>query len=262
MATDRLAQAVRRQIGFGRLLPLGEAEDGTWIAERAAAGVLRRAADGLPGVRPGTLRLSPAEPGAGGRPAVPMPPSALPPGPVRITAEFEAGTEEPLPAAAGRLRAALAEAAERRLGLVVAAVDLRITGLLEGPDEGAPPEGPSGERAGGGKAPDTGEAGTAVGAATLAVPGVVRLAPELGGAARALRTVDTGPGDAAGAAPGRHVRVQFAVAADHRALDVARGVRGAVARAAAAGAPGPVTVAAVVTEVVTEVAAEVVRSPG
>ncbi|MFP8944896.1 nucleopolyhedrovirus P10 family protein [Streptomyces fenghuangensis] len=254
MATDRLAQAVRRQIGFGRLLPLGGAEDGTWIAERAAAGVLRQAAAGLPGVRPGTLRLSPAEHGAGGKPAVPMPPSALPPGPVRISAEFEAGAQEPLPAAAERLRSALAEAADRRLGLVVAAVDLRITGLLDGPDDGPPPEEPSeeppGERADSGEITDAGEAGSAVGAAALAVPGVTRLAPELGGAARALRTVDTGPGDGAGAAPGRHVQVQFAVAADHRALDVARAVRDAAARAAAAGAPGPVTVAAVVTEVV------------
>ncbi|MGY1453080.1 hypothetical protein [Streptomyces sp. SS8] len=252
MATDRLTQAVRRQIGFGRLLPLGGAEDGAWIAERAAADVLRQAAAGLPGVRPGTPRLSPAGPGAGGKPAVPMPPSALPPGPVTISAEFEAGTEEPLPAAAERLRSALAEAADRRLGLVVAAVDLRITGLLGGPDDGPRPEEPSGERTGTGETPDTGEAGTPVGAAALAVVGVTRLAPELGGAARALRIVDTGPGDGAGTAPGRRVQVQFAVAADHRALDVARAVRDAAARAAAAGAPGPVTVAAVVTEVVRE----------
>jgi hypothetical protein len=251
MVADRLARTVRRQIGFGRLLPLGGAEDGAWLAERAAAGVLRQAADGLPGVRTGTLRLSPAAPGTAGEPAVPMPPSALPPGPVRIGAEFEAGTEEPLPATAERLRAALAEAAENRLGLVVAAVDLTVTGLLDGPGEEPSREQPRPEEAPDTEeVPDTGEAGTAVGAAALAVPGVVRLAPELGGAARALRTVDTAPGDGTGAAPGRHVRIQIAVAADHRALDVARGVRGAVARAAAASAPGPVTVAVVVTEVV------------
>ncbi|MDG9703627.1 nucleopolyhedrovirus P10 family protein [Streptomyces sp. DH37] len=257
MVADRLARTVRRQIGFGRLLPLGGAEDGTWLAERAAAGVLRQAADGLPGVRTGALRLAPAAPGAAGEPAVPMPPGALPPGPVRIDAEFEAGTEEPLPATAERLRAALAEAAENRLGLVVAEVDLRVTGLLDGPGEESsrerprPAEAPDAQEVPDtGEAPDTGEVGTAVGAAALAVPGVVRLAPELGGAARALRTVDTAPGDGTGAAPGRHVRIQIAVAADHRALDVARGVRGAVARAAAAGAPGPVTVAVVVTEVV------------
>ncbi|MFP8887191.1 nucleopolyhedrovirus P10 family protein [Streptomyces mangrovi] len=249
MATDRLTQAVRRQIGFGRLLPLGGAEDGAWIAERAAAGVLRQAADGLPGIRPGRLRLSPAEPGAGGKPAVPMPPSALPPGPLRISAEFEAGAQEPLPTAAERLRSALAEAADSRLGLVVAAVDLRITGLLDGPGDEPRPEEPSRGQTGAGEVPDTGEAGTAVGAAALAVVGVTRLAPELGGAARALRIVDADPGDGAGAAPGRHVQIQFAVAADHRALDVARTVRAAAARAAATGAPGPVTVAAVVTEV-------------
>ncbi|MEE1941535.1 nucleopolyhedrovirus P10 family protein [Streptomyces sp. TRM 70361] len=263
MVADQLTQAVRRQLGLGRLLPLGEAADGAWLTERAAAGVLRRAVDGLPGVRPGRLRLAPAGPDTAA-PAVPAPPSALPPGPVRIEADFAAGADEPLPVAAERLRTALAEAADSRLGLAVAAVDLRITGLLEGPDDTAAPEGapeadPGDDSPGDGdttgaeaaerETADTAEAAggpeAAVRAAALAVPGVAHLAPLLGGAARPVRiTETTGPGGPSG----RHVQIQLAVAGGHRALDVVREVRDAVARTAD-GAPGPVTVAVVVTEV-------------
>ncbi|AZM45346.1 hypothetical protein DMB38_05455 [Streptomyces sp. WAC 06738] len=56
-------QAVREQVGLGRLLPLGDAADGTWIAERAAACVLRRAAAGLREARVTGLRVGPADPG-------------------------------------------------------------------------------------------------------------------------------------------------------------------------------------------------------
>ncbi|MFS4097347.1 nucleopolyhedrovirus P10 family protein, partial [Streptomyces sp. AF1A] len=55
---DTWTQAVRHQLGLGRLLPLGGSRDGAWIAERAATAVLVRAADGVPGVRLGALRLA------------------------------------------------------------------------------------------------------------------------------------------------------------------------------------------------------------
>ncbi|MFE1458682.1 nucleopolyhedrovirus P10 family protein, partial [Streptomyces sp. NPDC058735] len=57
MTADRWTQAVRHQLGIGRLLPLGDARDGAWIAERAAEAVLRRAALDAPGVRLETLRI-------------------------------------------------------------------------------------------------------------------------------------------------------------------------------------------------------------
>jgi hypothetical protein len=47
-----------------------------------------------------------------------------------VEAEFEASVGEPIPYAARRLRTALFEAAEERLGLTVTEVDLRVTGLL------------------------------------------------------------------------------------------------------------------------------------
>ncbi|MFF8368208.1 hypothetical protein ACF05W_05150 [Streptomyces lydicus] len=249
MAGNQLAHTVRRQLGIGRLLPLGGPADGSWIAERAAVGVLRTAA-GLPaGVRLGPLRLSLADPAQVAEPAVPAPPSALPAGPLRIEAEFAAVADRPLPALADQVRTALLEAAFQQLGLVVGVVDLRVSELLEageggqrtaaGPPGGAaPPEppghpaGPHGPAADGSTGiPQDGPAGIA--AVALAVPGVARLAPVLGGRSRPVRPADG------------HVLIELAVEAGYRALDVAHAVREAVAAAP----PRPSTVAVLVTDV-------------
>ncbi|MGW4109159.1 nucleopolyhedrovirus P10 family protein, partial [Streptomyces sp. NPDC004976] len=40
MTADRWTHAVRQQVGLGRIVPLGGARDGAWIAERAAAVLL------------------------------------------------------------------------------------------------------------------------------------------------------------------------------------------------------------------------------
>ncbi|AWI28680.1 hypothetical protein [Streptomyces tirandamycinicus] len=129
--------AVRARLRLGRLLPLGAPRDGAWLAEQAAEKVLRRAAERVPGVLPGRIRVGLADPGSAGTPAVPPPPAALPPGPLRIEAEFAAIGAVPLVEPAERLRGALFTAAGERLGLRVAAVDLRITALLDGPPEPA-----------------------------------------------------------------------------------------------------------------------------
>ncbi|MEN2418356.1 hypothetical protein AABB02_09650 [Streptomyces rimosus] len=236
MAGDQLVTAVRQQLGLGRLLPLGGPADGAWIAERPAAGVLREAGDALPGLRVGTVRLSLAAPDAAPEPSVPAPPSALPPGPLRIEADFAATADRPVPASAGLLREALLTCCAERLGLEVSAVDLRATDLLD-EDEGKGDSGDGSRGEGGGDASGMGggpeTAGTAPGqagataesadpleTAVLRVPGVVRLVPALGALSRPVRHEDG------------HVLVQLAVAADRRALDVARAVRGAVATAA------------------------------
>lgn len=153
--TEQWTRVVRQQVGLGRLLPLGGARDGAWITEDAAAGVLRWAGDEVPGVRLGALRIAPADPGPTHEPAVPPPPGALPPGPLRVTADFSATGAEPLPTGAGRLRDALARAASKRLGLTVTEVDLRVTALLEADDtEESASVRPSGPR-------PAGEAGSA-----------------------------------------------------------------------------------------------------
>ncbi|MFJ8583073.1 hypothetical protein ACIRD2_00250 [Streptomyces sp. NPDC093595] len=258
------ATAVRSRLGLGRLLPLGGAADGAWLAERAAAGVLRRAAWAVPGVSPGRLRVGLADPEAAGVPVVPPPPGALPPGPLRIEADFAvrlAGSGTlPLPETAEMLRSALLREAEERLGLLVTVADLRVTALLEnaapGAGEGAAGETPAeapptvsagtpgttgatagaeataggggGDRDGRGPATGTGPTAAATAATAAAVPGVLRLTSALGPSVH--RGAD-------------HLRIELATAPGHRALDVALAVRAAVG--------GTLPVSVLVTDVAT-----------
>jgi len=231
---DQWTRAVRRQLGFGRLLPLGGPRDGAWITERAAESVLRHAARHVPGAHLGTLRLALADPNETHEPAVPPPPSALPPGPLRISADFTAtlATGEPLPALASRLRAALAEAATERLGLTVTEVDLRVTGLLEEGDTGATEDDETDVRPDEPQRPTEPDSGlddeSRVAAAALSVPGVARLTGALAGRGRAVH-IEEQPGETT--LPRRHVRIELETHADHRTLDVAREVRGAASEA-------------------------------
>ncbi|MFI8004193.1 hypothetical protein [Streptomyces sp. NPDC086010] len=216
--------AVRQRLGLGRLLPMGGPADGSWIAERAAAAVLRDASSGSGAVL-GVLRIDSADADAPPGPApVPGPPGALPHGPLRIEAGFSATAGRPLTATADTLREALLSAAARRLGLAVDEVDLRVTDLLEeepGPAAVPPVDLHAAEPEG------------AAGKAAAGVPGVVSLTRVLGS------PVQTGSG---------HVRVELATAGGHRALDVAREVRGAVAAAVEGGPTVSVLVTAVVEE--------------
>ncbi|MFE8960025.1 nucleopolyhedrovirus P10 family protein [Streptomyces iakyrus] len=239
MTADRWTQAVRHQLGIGRLLPLGDARDGAWIAERAAEAVLRNAARDAPGVRLDALRVVVADAADTAEPAVPAPPSALPPGPLRLTAEFAATASQPLPTTASLLRATLATAATERLGLTVAEVDLRVTGLLDEETPAAagpgavPAEPPRAARAEGGDE-------ARVADAALGVPGVLRLTGTLGHPVHIEELSREGA-----ALPHRHVRLELAVGADRRARDVAREVRTVVRRAL----PDHPTVAVVVSAI-------------
>ncbi len=315
MTADRWTRMVRQQVGLGRLLPLGGPYDGAWIAERAASGVLRGAAErDVPEVRLDGVRIGLADPGAAAEPAVPAPPSALPPGPLRLTAEFAATAAWPLPETASRLRTALAVTATERIGLELTEVDLRVTELLDTepptprpgtpethggtdtpggadtsttadtakgpgtpeaadtPESAGTPRGagaagavePEAARAagvaggfgaagvpeavrafGGGAARAADAAGgdpeaERVAAVVLRVPGVSRLTGVWG---RPVRLGEQAPasGDAL---PRRHARVDLAVAAGFRPLEVARAVRTAVAEAL----PDRPTVAVLVTD--------------
>ncbi len=173
---------------------------------------------------------------------MPAPPSALPPGPLRIEADFAAVADRPLPTLADQVRTALLEAAVRELGLVVGVVDLRVTGLLEGDEAeaaaAAPPPaahtgGPVATPATGDRTGATQEGPEGVAAVAREVAGVARLAPALGGLSRPLQFSDG------------HVLIQLATAPGYRALDVSCAVRRAVAAAPAA----PSTVAVLVTAV-------------
>ncbi|MGW2019654.1 hypothetical protein [Streptomyces sp. NPDC001927] len=208
---------VRERLGPGRLLPLGDAADGAWLTERAARTVLLRAAGAVLGVVPGALRVGLAE--AGADTPFPVPPGGLPPGTLRITGEFAAETaraaERPLPELAKDVRGVLFASAERELGLRVAMVDLRVTGVAEAaPDSPAatPPLGRTAARTTENLATED-----PVALAVLGVPGVAGLTSVLGA------PVHRSPGT---------LRVELAVAAGHRALDVARAARARAAETA------------------------------
>ncbi|MGW6569442.1 hypothetical protein [Streptomyces sp. NPDC054975] len=223
------AEALRGRFRLGRLLPLGEATDGAWLAESAARRVLLRAAATVRGVVPGKLRVGLAEE----RPDAPfpVPPGGLPPGTLRITGDFAAEwaagdarvAGRPLPVLAEEVREALFASADRDLGLVVTAVDLRVTGLAEAaPDSPAPTPPP-------GRTPAP-AADDPVAFAVLGVPGVVGLTSVLG------TPVHRAPGA---------LRVELAVGVNHRSLDVARAVRARVAETA----PGATAVTVLVAEI-------------
>ncbi|WP_329247073.1 nucleopolyhedrovirus P10 family protein [Streptomyces sp. NBC_01478] len=249
MTADAWTRAVRHQLRLGRLLPLGDRRDGAWIAERAAEAVLRDVAQHVRGVRLGALRIALADPEDAHEPAVPPPPGALPPGPLRITADFAAAATEPLPATASRLRTALATAAAERLGLVVAEVDLQVTALLDHMDDVDRVDDTDHSVADIDHVDDIdlmvnvddgGE--SRIIAAVLAVPGVARLTGTLGGLGRAVH-IEERQGE--GAPTRLHARVEVAVRADHRALEVAREVRARVGEVL----PDHPTVAVLITRI-------------
>jgi hypothetical protein len=239
MVADRLAQAVRERLGLGRLLPLGPAADGVWIAERAAAGVLQHACAAVAGVRLDGLRISGPSSDVRQEP-VPAPPSALPHGPVRVRAECALGPHTALPGSANELRDVLTGAAPERLGLLVQAVDVHVTELLDDPP-GAPGPGHAPHLPRTVEPPAAGRSGLpgVAARATAHVPGVLGLAPVLGGPLPAVR----GTGD------GHHLQLEIAVAENRRALDVARAAAAAARTDLSAESGGPWTVAVLITGV-------------
>ncbi|WP_432042716.1 hypothetical protein [Streptomyces cadmiisoli] len=118
---DRIMTVVRAEVRLGRLLPLADPVRDLRIAESAAAKVLRRAADAVPGVRAATCRLVRA-----GQDSE-----------VRVTMTLAADLDRPLTERVHQVRRSVLDAAGRELGLIVAAVDITVVDVLEtGPAPG------------------------------------------------------------------------------------------------------------------------------
>ncbi|MFE7125142.1 hypothetical protein [Streptomyces sp. NPDC057617] len=111
---DRVLRAVRAELRLGRLLPLDDPAGELRIAETAAAKVLRRAADRVPGVRAASCRLTPDGDTD-----------------VTITMTLATTLDRPLPLRATEVRRAVAYAARQQLGLAVSGIDLKIVSVLE-----------------------------------------------------------------------------------------------------------------------------------
>ncbi|MFI6019411.1 hypothetical protein ACIBCP_17535 [Streptomyces sp. NPDC051287] len=112
---DRVMAAVRAEARLGRLLRLTDPDRDLRIAESAAAKILRRAADTVPGTRAAACRLAPAGAGLD----------------VLVTMTVAAALGRPLPETAHRVREAVLRSAAQDLGLAVAAVDIDVVDVLE-----------------------------------------------------------------------------------------------------------------------------------
>jgi hypothetical protein len=98
------------------------------VAETAAANVLRRAADSVPGARAVSCRLALGDDGTT----------------IHVTMTLAASLDRPLPDRAALVRKAVLDAADRTLGLAVTNVDLEVVAVLEPPPPGDPGR-PSGD---------------------------------------------------------------------------------------------------------------------
>ncbi|MEV8533188.1 hypothetical protein [Streptomyces sp. NPDC051211] len=112
---DRVINAVRAEVRLGAMLPLDDPALDLRIAENAAAKVLRKAADTVPGARAASCRLTPAGSGTA----------------VHVAMTLAATLDQPLPDRAAQVRQAVLHAADHALGLAVTDVDLEIDTVLD-----------------------------------------------------------------------------------------------------------------------------------
>lgn len=119
---DHVMNIVRAEVRLGRLLPLADPDRDLRIAESAAAKVLRRATDTVPGARAAGCRLAPEGEGTD----------------VRVTMTLAAALDRPLPDRVHQVRRAVLHSAGQDLGLAVSAVDITVVDVLEP----WPPRGP------------------------------------------------------------------------------------------------------------------------
>ncbi|MFG2196674.1 hypothetical protein [Streptomyces sp. NPDC048639] len=110
----RVMDAVRAEVRIGPLLALDDPARDLQISETAATKVLRRAADTVPGSQACSCRVTPGEEGTG----------------VHVSLSLASGLETPLHQRAQLVRRAVLRAADRRLGLAVAAVDVEIVDVI------------------------------------------------------------------------------------------------------------------------------------
>lgn len=120
---DRIINDVRAEVRIGVMLPLDDSALDLQIAESAAAKVLRRAADAVPGARAASCRLTPT----GTTTAV------------HVAMTLASAPDQPLPDKAAQVRRAVLYAADQELGLAITDVDLEIDAVL------APTDAPGGK---------------------------------------------------------------------------------------------------------------------
>ncbi|WP_046776836.1 hypothetical protein [Streptomyces yangpuensis] len=112
----RIINAVRTEVRLGPMLFLDDPDHDLRIAESAAAKVLRRAADTVPGIRAASCRIIASESGDATH---------------VVTITVAATLDRPLRGRAEALRGAVLHSAEHVLGLAVTAVNVEINAVLD-----------------------------------------------------------------------------------------------------------------------------------
>ncbi|MGW6785149.1 hypothetical protein [Streptomyces sp. NPDC054987] len=112
----RIINAVRTEVRLGPLLYLDDPAHDLRIAESAAAKVLRRAADTVPGLRAASCRITASESGEAAH---------------VVTITVAATLDRPLRGRAEALREAVLHSAQDVLGLTVTAVNVEINAVLD-----------------------------------------------------------------------------------------------------------------------------------
>ncbi|MGW7065035.1 hypothetical protein ACWGHM_42020 [Streptomyces sp. NPDC054904] len=113
---NKVINAVRAEARLGAMLLLDDAGNDLRIAETAAARILRRAADSVPGTHAASCRLIPVHGG-----------HTLHVAAITVSTTLD----QPLPERAEAVRQALLHAAQHVLGIAVTAVDVEVTAVLE-----------------------------------------------------------------------------------------------------------------------------------
>ncbi|WP_328491856.1 Asp23/Gls24 family envelope stress response protein [Streptomyces sp. NBC_00414] len=131
--TQRVMDVVRLELRPGRPLSLGEPVEDLWIMEAVAARTLRAAAETVSGVRAGSCRLLPltlpvtdTDTDTDERPV-----SDTFAGLVEVRLAIHAPAGVSLPELAEEVRGRVREAADHQLGMAIAAVDVRVTDLID-----------------------------------------------------------------------------------------------------------------------------------
>ncbi|MFJ8934995.1 Asp23/Gls24 family envelope stress response protein [Streptomyces sp. NPDC102365] len=130
--TRRVMEVVRLELRPGRPVPLGEHDEDLWIMEAVAARALRAAAETVSGVRAGSCRLlPPTTPESSESSTI----SDAFEGPFVVRLAIHAPAGVPLPELAEEVRGRVREAADRELGVAVAAIDVHVTDLIHSADD-------------------------------------------------------------------------------------------------------------------------------
>lgn len=120
--TQRVMDVVRLELRPGRPLPLGAPEEDLWIMESVAARTVRAAAETVAGARAGSCRI------------VPGPPRSHGPDRIDVHLELHAPVTADLQELAEQVRRRVRDTMDRRLGLEVTDIDIRITDLRDPAD--------------------------------------------------------------------------------------------------------------------------------